>query len=78
MYQSAQLKLAYVMLCLRNPVRALTAARAVLAMPAAEHSEQRLHLAHLYCAEALCRLNNASEAATELNPAQLRDRRSRG
>ena len=76
MYQSAQLKLAYVMLCLRNSVRALAAGRAVLAMPVGDHSEQRRHLAHLYCAEALCRLGRASDAQTELDPSQLRDRRS--
>jgi hypothetical protein len=76
MYQSAQLKLAYVMLCLRNSVRALAAGRAVLSMPVGDHSEQRRHLAHLYCAEALCRLNRASDAQTELDPSQLRDRRS--
>lgn len=57
--------LAYVELCLENPLNALSAAKALLQLP--ECSRIYVFLGHVYAAEALCRLNRPKEAAEQLS-----------
>lgn len=55
--------LAYVDLCLKNPLRALKFARSLIQLPGC--SRKYMFLGHVYAAEALCLLNRLKEA-TEL------------
>lgn len=57
--------LAYVELCLENPVVALATARTMLAQ--ADGGKTLMFLAHMYAAEALCMLDRVREAAEHLS-----------
>lgn len=63
--QAVLADLAYVELCLENPLRALGAARRIQQLP--DCSKIYIFLSRLYSAEALCRLNRLSEAAEQLS-----------
>lgn len=65
--QVAVLNLAYVHLCLHDPLSALTAAERFLAMPGVGN-ETKQYLAHTYAAEALCLLGREAEAMQHLIP----------
>jgi CCR4-NOT transcription complex subunit 10 len=67
--QAALAKLAYVHLCLRDPVAALSAATALLELPRC-HEPWRL-LGQSYAAEALTLLGRPSEALSHLSPQLL-------
>ncbi|KAJ6804091.1 CCR4-NOT transcription complex subunit 10-like [Iris pallida] len=56
--------LAYVELCLENPLGALSSAKSLIDLP--ECSKIYSFLGHVYAAEALCRLNRLKEAAEHL------------
>ncbi|KAJ6793535.1 CCR4-NOT transcription complex subunit 10-like [Iris pallida] len=56
--------LAYVELCLENPLRALSSAKSLIDLP--ECSKIYAFLGHVYAAEALCRLNRLKDAADHL------------
>ncbi|KAJ3693417.1 hypothetical protein LUZ60_008897 [Juncus effusus] len=57
--------LAYIDLCLKNPLKALKNAKALLSLP--ECSGKYLYLAHVYSAESLCLLNRPKEASEHLS-----------
>ncbi|KAJ4959212.1 hypothetical protein NE237_026323 [Protea cynaroides] len=63
--QAVLADLAFVELNLENPLNALSAANSLLRIP--ECSRIYIFLAHMYAAEALCRLNRAKEAADHLS-----------
>lgn len=63
--QAVLADLAYVELCLENPLKALSAAKALLLLP--DCSKIYVFLGHVYAAEALCRLNRPKEAAEQLS-----------
>ncbi|XP_073100084.1 uncharacterized protein [Elaeis guineensis] len=56
--------LAYVGLCLEDPLKALVAAKSLQHLP--DCSKMHLFLGHVYAAEALCCLNRPKEAAEQL------------
>ncbi|CAM0950660.1 unnamed protein product [Alopecurus aequalis] len=62
--------LAFVELCLENPLKALSTARSLMQL--SECSRMYLFLGHVYAAEALCALNRPKEAAEQLT-VYLRD-----
>ena len=57
--------LAYVELCLENPLKALSSSKSLLDLP--ECSKIYVFLGHIYAAEALCWLNRSKEAAEHLS-----------
>ncbi|XP_020270663.1 CCR4-NOT transcription complex subunit 10-like isoform X2 [Asparagus officinalis] len=57
--------LAYVELCLENPLKALSYSKSLLELP--HCSETYFFLSHIYAAEALCWLNRSKEAAEHLS-----------
>ncbi|XP_038984379.1 CCR4-NOT transcription complex subunit 10-B-like [Phoenix dactylifera] len=57
--------LAYVALCLEDPLKALVAARSLQQLP--DCSKMYLFLSYVYAAESLCRLNQPIEAAEQLS-----------
>jgi len=57
--------LAYVELCLENPLKALSSSKSLLDIP--ECSKIHVFLGHIYAAEALCLLNRSKEAAEHLS-----------
>ncbi|XP_058107312.1 uncharacterized protein LOC131250930 isoform X2 [Magnolia sinica] len=63
--QAVLADLAYVELSLENPLKALSAANALLQLP--DCSRIYIFLGHVYAAEALCRLNRPKEAAEQLS-----------
>lgn len=62
--------LAFIELCLENPLKALSTAKSLMQLP--ECSRMYLFLGHVYAAEALCALNRPKEAAEQLT-VYLRD-----
>ncbi|XP_073004163.1 uncharacterized protein [Typha latifolia] len=63
--QAVLADLAYIELCLMNPLRALHAAKAFQQLPGC--SRIYIFLSHVYAAEALCHLNRPTEAAEQLS-----------
>lgn len=63
--QSLLGNLAYIELCLENPIKALSAAKSLLQLP--ECSKISIFLGRTYAAEALCFLNKPKEAAEYLS-----------
>uniref|UniRef100_A0A0D6R4H5 CCR4-NOT transcription complex subunit 10 n=1 Tax=Araucaria cunninghamii TaxID=56994 RepID=A0A0D6R4H5_ARACU len=63
--QAVLADLAYVELCLENPLKALTTAELLLQQP--ECPRSYIYLARIYAAESLCRLNRPKEAAEHLS-----------
>jgi hypothetical protein len=64
--QAVYAKLAYVCLCMHNPVPALANAQKLLAIK--ECSGAQRYVGHCYCAEALCALSRPQEALEHLAP----------
>lgn len=62
--------LAFIELCLENPLKALSTAKLLMQLP--ECSRMYLFLGHVYAAEALCTLNRPKEATEQLT-VYLRD-----
>lgn len=63
--QAVLADLAYVELCLENPLKALSAAKALLRLP--DCPKIYFFLGHVYAAEALCCLNQPKEAVEQLS-----------
>eukprot|EP00252_Welwitschia_mirabilis_P024256 TRINITY_DN7135_c1_g1_i1.p1 TRINITY_DN7135_c1_g1~~TRINITY_DN7135_c1_g1_i1.p1 ORF type:complete len:873 (+),score=174.96 TRINITY_DN7135_c1_g1_i1:329-2947(+) len=63
-WHSVMAELAYVELCLKNPLKALATAETLLKQP--NCSRSYVYLGRVYAAEALCHLNRPNEAAEHL------------
>uniref|UniRef100_A0A1D1Y0A6 CCR4-NOT transcription complex subunit 10 n=1 Tax=Anthurium amnicola TaxID=1678845 RepID=A0A1D1Y0A6_9ARAE len=63
--QAVLVDLAYIELCLENPLRALSVAEALQQLP--DCSRMYVFFGHVYAAEALCHLNRPEEAAEHLS-----------